>query len=58
MSYESGTYDEKLYRLFIDDKYSGSAYCRQNLGKGMEVIDQVIWGSTIQTVDLNEYVKS
>ena len=44
MSDEPGTYDEKLYRLLIDDKYSGGLYCRRNLGEGMEVVDQVIWG--------------
>lgn len=44
MSNEPGTYDEKLYRILIDDKYSSGAYCRRNLGEGMEVVDQVIWG--------------
>lgn len=44
LSGEPGTYDEKLYRILIDDKYSSGCYCRYNLGEGMEVIDQVIWG--------------
>lgn len=44
MSDEPGTYDEKLYRILIDDKYSGGSYCRRNIGEGMEVIDQVIRG--------------
>lgn len=44
MSDESGTYDEKLYRILIDDKYSDGAYRRRDLGEGMEVIDQVILG--------------
>lgn len=44
LSGEPGTYDEKLYRILIDDKYSSGSYCRRNLGEGMEVIDQVIWG--------------
>lgn len=44
MSDEPGTYDEKLYRVLIDEKYSSGAYCRRNLGEGMEVVDQVIWG--------------
>lgn len=44
MSDEPGTYDEKLYRILVDEKYSGGAYCRRKLGEGMEVVDQVIWG--------------
>lgn len=44
MSDEPGTYDEKLYRLLIDEKYSGGGYCRRDLGEGMEVVDQVIRG--------------
>ena len=44
MSDVPGTYDEKLYRLLIDEKYSGGGYCRHDLGESMEVMDQVIRG--------------
>lgn len=44
MSEEPGSYDEKMYRLLVDEKYSSGEYRRCDLGEGMEVIDQRIWG--------------
>lgn len=44
ISHEPGTYDEKMYRILCDDKYSDGAYKRATLGEGMEVVNQLIWG--------------
>lgn len=38
------SYDEKLYILLNTDKYGKNQYYIQNLGEGMSVINQVIWG--------------
>lgn len=44
MSDESGTYDEKMYRILNSDKYASGEYEKHKLGEGMEVVNQVIWG--------------
>lgn len=44
MSDESGTYDEKIYRILNSDKYASGEYEKHKLGEGMEVVNQVIWG--------------
>ena len=44
MADEPGTYDEKMYRILSTDKYATGEYQKQNLGEGMEVVNQVIWG--------------
>jgi len=44
ISHEPGTYDEKMYRILCDEKYSDGAYKRATLGEGMEVVNQLIWG--------------
>lgn len=44
MADEPGTYDEKMYRVLISDKYSRDGYEKCSLGEGMEIVNQVIWG--------------
>lgn len=44
MANEPGTYDEKMYRILISDKYSSDGYEKRSLGEGMEIVNQVIWG--------------
>lgn len=43
ISGEPGTYDEKMYRILSDERYSSGAYKRSKLGEGMDVIYQLIW---------------
>lgn len=44
MADEPDTYDEKMYRILSSDKYSTGEWQKQNLGEGMEIVNQVIWG--------------
>lgn len=44
MADEPGTFDEKMYRILISDKYSRDGYEKCSLGEGMEIVNQVIWG--------------
>lgn len=44
MSEEPGSYDEKMYRILSSDKYASGGYEKQDLGEGMEVVNQVILG--------------
>lgn len=43
MADEPGTFDEKMYRILISDKYSRDGYEKCSLGEGMEIVNQVIW---------------
>lgn len=44
MADEPGTFDEKMYRILISDRYSSDGYQKRSLGENMEMVDQVIWG--------------
>lgn len=44
MADEPGTYDEKMYRVLSSDKYASDGYSKEELGEGMEIVNQVIAG--------------
>ena len=58
MGDEPGTYDEKMYRILSSDKYASGEYHRQDLGEGMEVISQGIWGWRKPRFLLNHNLKT
>ena len=44
ISDETGSFDEKMYKVLLSEKYDGKGYQKQSLDEGMEIINQVIWG--------------
>ncbi|MDE6390512.1 MAG: hypothetical protein K2L26_03740 [Duncaniella sp.] len=44
ISHEPGTYDEKMYRILSDDRYSEGRHKKTCLGEGMEVAYELING--------------
>lgn len=41
---DSGSYDEKMYKLLLAEKYDDRPYRRNDLNEGMELIEEVIYG--------------
>lgn len=58
MADEPGTYDEKMYRILVSDKYSSDGYEKRSLGEGMEIVNQVIWGWRKPRFLLNHNLKT